>query len=80
MSAFDAGSQLNWGSSAPLPDDTVLHRSLEDAKCFLYYKKIRRKKQSFSLGSSNACQRNLVSTHDHLQAILGRELKCKNHM
>lgn len=44
-----------------------------------FFKK-ENKKEGLLLCSSNACQHNLVSTRDHLQAILGKELKFKNHI
>lgn len=89
MLESEAGSQLNegrskqpWVSAPP----SALYPFLSMTQFFTvllkmlnaYFKK--NKKESFLLCSSKACQHNLVSTHDHLQAILGKELKCKNHI
>lgn len=65
-----------WVSAPPSPPWQFFPALLKDAKCFL---QSSNKKESFLLCLSNACQRNLLSTHDHLQAILGKELKCENH-
>lgn len=55
-------------SPVPQPQGTVLPSSLQDAKLFSLKHKQKRttKRESFLLCSSNVCQHNLVSTHDHL--------------